>query len=504
MKEAIPIYLEQSAKERAFLQVFGAGFDDTIEQAIQQRGFEHPIPLGRKVWDIYRGRFVEEPAAVGQKQTARILNNLASASLLGFQTAIIQASQYAQLIGKFGLRRVAQGLARVAFRGGRVEAERAGAFLKSLVNEYVRVQKLPPTATGADVLEQLSGRLASGVIRRTGVQWMDEFPRAVGYHAARFSIQDAIEAAALSNRQAVAMLRQVGLTPTATAQEIAETAANLSQTINVTARFSSLPHILQTPIGSFARGLNTFNIQITRMIVRQFIQPALRGNVAPLMRFLGSGMIIGEGIGEVRRGIAGRRGDRPGGTIEEFLGDVVNGRVPDRVVIARAVDNLAWLGTMGIAQSMYQGMLFRLSGREAGARAASSLLGAGVSSALEVGFGLPAGLAQAALAKDEEARRRALQTTGRVAIRRVPGVGGVIAPRVLRSEFADRRVAVQAAARALQRGDQERARRVAAEFERRHGKSLSQQSIDKEIDRLQGGTRVISSTAKRLLDLTRR
>lgn len=494
MREAIPIYMEQAAKERAFLQVFGNTADEQIDQAIQRLGGrDHHVRLAAEVWDVYRGRFIESESGRRLKQTAHILNNIATATLLGFQTAVQQPSQYAGLTGKLGVTNVIRGFVRVALRGGRIDAERAGAFVNSLTDEVVRLSDLPPTATFGDAAERVAARVASGVVRYSGIKAMDEMPRAVGFHAARFALEDAQRAALLGNQKALRLLAEVQLPAHATTDELIAKAAQLSRTLNVTANFADLPYILQTPVGAFARGLNTFNIQVTRMVSSQFLKPAIQfartggaeGSLAPLMRFLSAGTVIGDGIAETVRFLQGRSGDRPGGTLYEFLNDLVHHRVPNKTKVLRVLDDLGWSGTFGILDRIRQSF-FQTSSQENVSRLVGGVVGAGVSSAGELAVGLPSALARAGVSDTEAERIRNLRTAGRITTRRAPAVGGVLAPRLFRSQVADRRIATQSAARAIVRGDKEGADRIVAQFTERHAANISQSALDKEIMRLKG------------------
>lgn len=491
MREAIPIYMEQAARERAFLRVFGADGDEAVERIIQQLGPRNPdVRLAEEVWDVYRGAFIQPESARRLTQIGRSINNLATATLLGFQTAVSQVSQFSALVGRLGVRPVAQGLARAVFQGGRLEAERAGAFVRSILEEYSLVSRLRPTATARDILEAQSAQLARGVIRYSGIQAMDQFPRAVGYHAASISLQDARRAAVLGNAHATQALAQVGLSARSTAEEIATKAVALTRTLNVSANFANLPYVLQTPIGAFARGLNTFNIQVLRMVRTEFVQPAIgwvrsggrHGAIRPLLRLLGTATVAGEAIGETRRALVGRRGDRPGGPIEEFVGDLLGRRVPASVVTRRVLDDLAWAGTLGMLQGVWQSMQFAMSGTEAGARLVGTLTGAGISSVGELA-GAVGEVARAPFAPTPEQRTRRLRTAARIVMRRIPVAGGLIAPRLFRSETGDRRTALAAIVRAIRRGDQETAIEIMEAFEQRHGARISQEAIDKAMTR---------------------
>ena len=501
MREAIPLYLEQAARERAFLRVFGPTADEQVATFVQGAGPSGDVKLANEVWNHYRGRFDQTETARRVTVTARTLNNLATAMFLGPQTAVSQFSQFAALIGEFGVTNVAKGLARVALQGGRVEAERAGAYIGRITQELSLVSRLAPTAPARNVLEAMSGQLAGGVVKYAGIQTMDQFPRAVGYHAAKIALEDAQRAALLGNARAARYLTQVGLEADVAAEQIARKAVDLSRLLNVTADFADLPFILQTPMGAFARGLNTFNIQVVRMVSGHFVQPAVRfiatggkeGSVLPLVRLLTSGLIIGEGIGEVRRAMAGRYGDRPGGPVAEFLIDLFAGRVPTKIVIARAVDALGWSGTLGYAQNLWQGIQFAQSPQEAGPRMLSTLAGAGLSNIAEIASGAYATTrgavtaVQVPFAEDSErqlaAAVRDLRTAGRIALRRTPLVGGPITTRVFPSETADRRMALAAIIRALRRNDVERAMAIQEAFYRQHKQFLTQQAIDTAMTR---------------------
>lgn len=496
LRESIPKYLHEAANERGYLHAFGPDFDATIQDAVTNLGPRRGnVKLAQEVWDQYRGRKIESESGTRIKQTAHVLNNLATTTLLGIPTAISQFSQMGVVAARLPLRRMAIGMIKAATRDGVLRAQEAGSFVNALIDDYSVVTKTTPIAGKLKRVEKASAYLASKTVKFSGIEAMDKFPRVVAFHAAESELKNAQLAAVRGNRRAQRTLTEAHLTPTSTATEVAEAAANISKKYNLSTRFSDLPYVLQTPLGSFARGLNTFNVQMSRLLWKDFVRPAMTGKPGPLLKLLTAQILVGEGIGEVRRWLAGRQSDRPGGSLAEFLDDVIHGRKSTMQLATRALDDISWSGTLGFAQNIYQALAWSTSGTESASRLFSTFSGAGISNALETlaGAGYEFGMAGAAALRPtetnketEQARQeleRRLKTGARILTRRIPIVGGIAAPRFFRSERADRRMAASAIKRAKARGDPYAAMEWRQWFKDRHpDATISRNAVENSDD----------------------
>jgi len=479
MREALPNYVRDAARERAVLATYGPK-DAAIEGALSQAFSRDPgqARLAMDVWDRFRNRAIGGPAEGAARQVGAIMGNVASGTLLGINTAVKQASQIVPTFAKLKARSLGHGLVKMFTREGVLDAERMGAFVDDLAHDAYTMMQRNPGATRLDRVQKATGNFASFVVQKSGIKWADQFFRGVTFHAARHDLSELRVAALNGNQGALNRLQKFGLNAAATTDEIASTAKSLADRFNIRADAQDLPYIFSTPAGQFSRQLNSFNIGMTRLMWTDFIRPAVRnGDVMPLLKLLFGGTIVGEGVATVVRTIQGREEDRPGGSIREFIMDITRGNTPARTTVARVLDNLAWAGTFGYLQAIKEAAIAS-SPMEMQTRLASTVIGAGAASGIE-GLSQVVNPLTKAVTGDIEGAVEGAQSSARSLVRRTPIIGSAIAARFVPSVPQDRRRALAAIERAIRRKDEAEVGRWLEWFFSRTGKEISSKAIGK-------------------------
>jgi hypothetical protein len=473
-KSLLPRYAESAAKETGFLHTFGPG-DKLVEDAIMQAksAGRRDAGLAQQEWDALRGRAVKSAFGEGVDKVARLGQNIATATLLGPKTALKQLSQIGMAFGSdIRTRSLLKGSAEAFSQHGIDAAKVAGAVTDGIRTDMELAGRLHsqflPSDNWLDKAVKVTGRVANVVVDKTMITTMDSLGRSLAFHGAKQDFLLYQRAAAKGKASAVAKLKEFGLIPTSTLQEVETMASNMADKINLRADSLEIPAFFyRTPGLSAVKHLNNFNLVMTRKIATEYIAPLGRaladGDKAEIMKQLkrsakfGVAMTVtGEGLGDLLTTIEGRPDDRPGGTLADFVGGLARGEVSRKTILNRVGSDLLTAGTFGYLQAI-QGAIYATGGaKDIQSRLTSAVVGAPTGSVLEAGSHLAA-LATAdtepsprtGRSKADNARREALRAT----VRRLPGVGQLAVGLLPASPGSDRRRAINGWVREKTKGN---------------------------------------------------
>lgn len=501
LADVFPRYIEDTAREFAIAKVAGPRgklFEDAIQQA--KRSGNKDVQLAMQQWDDLTRRNVVDQASQDVGRGSRILGNLATAMFLGPTTAVKQLSQTAMAAAELPIRSFVKGVGKALTKEGWRDAKQFGATIDAVWQD-MQMQKrfgeaLHPAAGIGEKIEHGTQRLASAVVKTSGVTFMDSFGRVLAYNGALDDFTRAMQQAKQGNQKAIDYLATRRLTIKSDMDAIKTAASRVSDEINLRADPSTVPVFLYKPgFQSAMRHLNSFNYAMTNKLLRNYVTPlgravakgdvnAVGSELLKISKFAAAMGIGGEIIGDTVRQIQGRRTDRPGGAPEDFARDLIDGKVPMKVFRNRVLTNMADAGTFGFLQVVKESMLATGGPREAAGRMANTVVGAGISNALEIG-GHVANLAanvgdtepgpRGGKSGWQRAKGEALRAVGR----RVPVVGSVVAGQGPRSQSSDRRIAEAEAVRARLRGDRSAEREALQGYRQRQGERISPQALRK-------------------------
>lgn len=255
-----------------------------------------------------------------------------------------------------------------------------------------------------------------------------------------------------------------------------------------------IPLFWSHPWGRVLVQFSNFAYRQGNLVYKTITEEAKHGNLKPLLVFLSVFPVIGEGVADirylVRRGpAAGYEGFKKEGTpgaVRGFFG-VLSDRPTDP--IERAMENMAYMGGIGVASNLIRAMEARNLAEAAG----STLFGPTLTDVVEtVASGLQTARdvqrAESERAKPEEERRRVdftglrrlarktlsyTVTPGLTAVAGVPGAAlgrALEGAEVFRSPSSVRRQLAQRIAEAVERDDEETATRLQDEYVQKFGR----------------------------------
>ena len=452
--KAIPRYNEASATELGYLLNLGPR-DAKIEQALgrARASGRSDVGVAQSAWNHLRNRAVIDPLGTTTKKVVQLGKNLTTATLLGINTAVKQTSQAGMhFFGDTRMRHSLATLGKAFTKGGKSEAREMGALIEDMRSQLELQNPIHwgilPKDTLLDKAVKYTGRLATGVVTKTGSIPMDTLWRTWSALASKRDFLAYQREAAKGSNKAVSMLKRFDLTPTSPLADIERAAQKLSHRTNLRADTMTIPGVFyRDTTASLLSSLQKFNISIVSKIRKEFVAPMAKALYAKdraeamyqakrTAKFLAGMGITGEVIADTLTTIQGRSDDRPGGSLVEFIQGALNGDVSPETAVRRFGENLVTAGTFGALQ-VIQGALYAQGGaREKQGRIAGAFVGAVVGSAAEAG-GHAADLLTASREPNENTgispHDRAKSNALRALLSRVPGTrpfSGMVVPKV--------------------------------------------------------------------------
>ena len=332
MKHVVASYLEKASFKIGIDRVFGSEevlrrtvalmkHPDTrylVEQLDRFLGYHRPISMSvRQVRDLGR------------------LANSVAVTVLTPVTAVKQLSQVAISAMNLPAQDLSYGFVKMAtmsgWRGARAEA----AFLSEarelsgiLIGELEDVTRFGKTA------EWVSEKVAARVIKWTGIQAVDNFARGVAYWARRHELERLVSSAASGNVGATRRLLKAGFDPDLLRaggrgtidDEVRMLAKEFADKYNLRSDILSSPAYLSEPAWQFARGLNMFAINMSKLFYKEIVHPTLRpgsleglaDQVLKMARLGGYGTLVGALVNRTERFMRGR--EQPQDAAAELAG----------------------------------------------------------------------------------------------------------------------------------------------------------------------------------------
>ncbi len=452
--KAIPRYNEASATELGYLLNLGPR-DAKIEQALgrARASGRSDVGVAQSAWNHLRNRAVIDPLGTTTKKVVQLGKNLTTATLLGINTAVKQTSQAGMhFFGDTRMRHSLATLGKAFTRVGKDEARGMGALIDDLRSQLELQNPIHwgilPKDTLLDKAVKHTGRLATGVVTKTGSIPMDTLWRTWSALASKRDFLAYQREAANGSSKAVAMLKRFDLTPTSPLADIERAAQKLSHRTNLRADTMTIPGVFyRDTAASLFSSLQKFNLSMVSKLRKEFVAPMAKALYAKdraeamyqakrTAKFLAGMGITGEVVADTLTTIQGRSDDRPGGSLVEFIQGALNGDVSPSTAVRRFGENLVTAGTFGALQ-VIQGALYAQGGaREKQGRIAGAFGGAVVGSAAEAG-GHVADLLTASREPNENTgispHDRAKSNALRALLSRIPGTrpfSGMVAPKV--------------------------------------------------------------------------
>lgn len=497
--EAWPAYFQSTSREIALARHLGPG--DAAIEALRKTNAARPDDAIKEVldtWDYWRGGAERSPSQRFMDKLIAVGRNLVTARFMGPTTAIKQGSQAIPIFAETKTTNFVKAIASSFKRGTRDEAARAGAHLDDLIRDMTEEhlalsEAMHPSQSALDKAVVGTERVASAVTRTAGITAHDRFWRTVGYKAALLDFQDFQQAAAKGNVKAISRLKEHGLTAASTPEQMQRAASAFSAKVNLQSDPIAMPaFIYKMPMFRLSTHLSRFAIGQQQRMVRDFAVPLAKAvankDWATFQRhglratkLLTGGVVGGELLGDTLRTIAGRPDDRPGGTPQEVFNDLVNQRVPPKVLVQRIGDNIMFAAFLGYAQ-LAKEALYDPTTRDAKALRVGSLLLGPVGSSIVEGATRAANLATADTEKGVRSGKsdqdRAWEDVKRTVVGSLTGTGRVVSQWMFpHSQGSDKRRALNGIVQAMRRNDAAAAAEWQRWYERRQGTPLSYDAI---------------------------
>lgn len=496
-----PEYLANMAREKAVLRVFGPK-DALMESTIKGLQLRPRVDSSLAVaeWDAYRGRNIPEPTYKSIAQVERIFTNAATTTLLGPQTALKQYSQVGIAFHELPLKAFVRGTLDAFTKKGKFDAAEFGASVMDLQHDLVMPSEgARPALTMLDRLDKLTAATATKVVEGMQISAADRFGRVLTWNGAKRWFSDLQVKANRGSVSALTKLKEEGLTPTSSYEEVGLAATRVANRVNLRTGPEVLPAFLYKPGFGFARALNGFNIGMSKKLAFEYIAPLVkavgsrdvRATTSALKRIVGlttTMAVSGEVLGTTLKTLVGRSDDRPGGSLTDFATDLIDGNVPASIIVSRIMDDLLFSGMFGYLQVVKEGIAASSGPAESVARATGALVGAGISNAAELAAQtanvvIKGGKSLLAEPRDvkkaDQAFSKAAENAGRAYARRIPGAGLVVSSVIPGRENKDRERATNGYIQAMNRKDIPRAMEWKAWFREQHGKNLDPDALNK-------------------------
>ena len=486
-EDSVAIWMENTARDNAVLQVFGprdAGMEQALENARAQR--RPDATLAQNNWDRFRGRRVYGAAQLSVSRAGRILHNAAVTTLLGPRTAVKQMTQYPYAVPETGVKNLIKGIVKGFSKDGQFDPERFGSLVNDVRSELSMGQFTHDVSHAPSMMEKLDiglQRSANAVANASWIVKMDKYPRVATHHGMVYKITDLQADARIGDANALRQLERLGVTPTSTFEEINRAAKIISDKVNLRSGPLELPSILYEPGFELPRSLTAFNYAILKRNWEGYLKPLMQaiakkdrretGHMLKKIATYGASLAVGGEIqGDVLRMLQNRASDRPGGSLDEFAKDLVKGKVPPIVFGLRLLDNLTFSGATGQLQNFKEALLAQGGPGEKTGRMWGALGGAGLSNVVGLVAQGADVLQKEATGTDKE--KEHARTMGlRALASRVPGLNTAVPFLFEPSKGSAERQAVEKIARMKNRGEYGEIGKVKSTFRRQYGKSLS-------------------------------
>lgn len=326
--------------------------------------------------------------AAGKARHIQALSDLAMSSPL-------QLGQEAHIVSRGGLLNTVKAAKIIALdRSGQTNAAiRSGALWPSLSHETAR-------AYGS-----------------TGFMWgtptVDAAMRVHASVVGRLLAQDASS----GGRSAIRELKRLGFDVrrgTRVSQYLEDAISKkFTEDTNFRTGVLDLPLWSTSPMGKLLTQYTTFMYRHTHF-VKDLFRDAFKGNVKPLAAFLATGVLMGEGINDLRAVLKGRGLNIEGNETEKDWENVLrNNRITAKRPLARALQNLATIGGVGI----FQALIERASSRDF----PENMLGPVIGTTIQGLKSIKEGVGN--VIENKKDIGESLRPLGKFALEQVPGYG---------------------------------------------------------------------------------
>ncbi|MGQ9847525.1 MAG: hypothetical protein ACUVQP_08515, partial [Bacteroidales bacterium] len=326
-KNLIPEYLEGASRRIHEVKNFGPNDEILINllNNLEKNGYDARV--ADEIMKRNLGIIRENPALAEGVKTIR---QIEAATKLGL-SAISNLGQSVNTASKFGIRNTLKNIFKSASPEAQEFALRSGATVESAIRQ---------------IKEEMGGEGKLSKIIAPGFNVVERFNRIVAANTGKDFVEQRFKAFLKNPYDPVALedlkkmidnfnpekALKLGKLTEEQLQQAAQKAVELTQ---FKTRPIDLPPTWSSLGGRLLTQFKTFSYKHGQFIKDEVLMPAIRGkNYGPLIRYLILGLIVGEGIADVKAFIRGR--ERPTNLVE------------------RALDNLASVGGFGLLQDVMQ------------------------------------------------------------------------------------------------------------------------------------------------------
>lgn len=350
MKKLIPFYLPRVAAERGLASEFGSA-DDLIEMLSTT-----PHPDGKRVLEGVR-RFLGTDYVSYTERAAQQVGSLANAVSAGwflkYTTTIKHVGQVVPAAAKTPILSMARGLAEALTPAGRAEAELSGALLRNMRElmgtELRSMSEVGLGGRAADILRTVAG-VEVGL---TGIGKLVNFIKKWVYLAKNDELTRLVAAADSGSLRAQGALRRMGVDMAAEnmGEEIQFVAKEFTDRMTLRSDIINTPAMMTTPFMQFARGLQMYAINTTKMIYKEFINPTLSPRA----------IIVKEGVGAyLDQLVADAKLLGYGAAVGTLVAETeafLKNKVRPQDTAMRLAEAWTYIGTFGVMRTMLNGIV---------------------------------------------------------------------------------------------------------------------------------------------------
>lgn len=331
-KKVLSDYIQQAYTRISQVDQFGLNNEKgtNLLNALQTQGKD--VKLAQTILDQNLGLIREDRAIQKAGNLARSVQAAMKLPL----AAISNAAQSVNTASRYGIKRTLKTIYQYATGG------------KSAQEEYALRTGATLDATMQQILDQYKGKSALDKIIAPGFGAVENFNRVISANVGRdyalnlvkkltfnpSDAQAALELEKMIRGVDIQVVIKEGLSEM-DLQKAGQAAVNLSQ---FKVRPIDLPVTWNSTLGKVMTQFKSFSYKQGEFVVNEILKPALKGNVAPLSRYLLLGIIVGEGTNDIKAKLTGR--ERPTDPLE------------------RAAENVSSVGGAGYVQSALEALQY--------------------------------------------------------------------------------------------------------------------------------------------------
>lgn len=330
-KELILGYINAASKRIAQAQELGS-VNQNLDRMLLKVGSE--VRDVKLIKEVTMRELGLEAKDIGAEKTVGLLRSLQSFGKLG-TAAISNLTQSVNTATAYGIRRTIGSIVGVTSKVNREFAEKAGVVTESALR---------------DITEQSLGSKAMGQLIAPGFRQVEAFNRSVAANAGKMWAIDTFEKVLKGDVQAKHDLSKMGVAVeeaikkgSLTANDLINAGRKAVSRTQFTVRPLDLPASFTSTYGKLIFQFKNFAFKQGKFIGDEVLGPALKGNLAPLIRYSLLGVIVGEASSDIKATISGR--ERPG--LDETV-DILGAKVPKRVL-----ENISAVGGAGLLADLY-------------------------------------------------------------------------------------------------------------------------------------------------------